>query len=96
MVGELLFTFEELNTFIIEVENILNSRPISFLSADPNDPLALTPTHCLISRLIYQSLMSRLSQQIISLSGSTSTQVREDFWIHWSLEYLNELQVRHK
>ncbi|XP_018368330.1 PREDICTED: uncharacterized protein LOC108764543, partial [Trachymyrmex cornetzi] len=48
VIGDSLFTFEELNTFVAEVEGILNSRPITTLSSDPNDMSVLTPAHCLI------------------------------------------------
>jgi hypothetical protein len=43
-------TIEELPTFIIEVESILNSRPMSPLSTDPMivDLQVLTPGHLLI------------------------------------------------
>jgi len=98
VVGDLLFTFEELNTFIIEIEGILNSRPISTLSSDPNDPIALTPAHCLIGRpLINMPEPDLLSSPANRLSTwERITKVRQDFWARWNLEYLNELQTRRK
>ncbi|XP_018318380.1 uncharacterized protein [Mycetomoellerius zeteki] len=50
VIGDSLFTHEELNTFTAEVEGILNSRPIIPLSSDPNDTSALTPAHYLIGK----------------------------------------------
>jgi len=73
VVGELLFTFKELNTFIIE--GILNSRPILSLSADPNDSLTQCPIHCLIGRPLINLLEPNISSvpANLSLLGSTST-----------------------
>ena len=42
MVGERLADEETLRTFLIEVEKILNDRPITPVSDDPNDLEALT------------------------------------------------------
>ncbi|XP_061394708.1 uncharacterized protein LOC133330267 [Musca vetustissima] len=45
---ESYLTFEELQTLVVEIEAILNSRPIAPMSDDPNDGEALTSGHLLI------------------------------------------------
>jgi len=59
VIGDSLFTFEELNTFTIEVESILNSRLISIISSDPNDALVLSPAHFLISKPIISKTLPK-------------------------------------
>ncbi|XP_063979928.1 uncharacterized protein LOC135163953 [Diachasmimorpha longicaudata] len=52
-----LLTFKELNTLIIKIEPIRNSRPITPMSADPNDLQAHSPGHFLIaSHALHQLL----------------------------------------
>lgn len=45
-----LVTDETLLTFLTEVESLLNSRPLTHVSSDPQDEEALTPNHFLIGR----------------------------------------------
>jgi len=42
------YTFEELATLLPKVEVCLNSRPISPMSEDPTDLVALSPGHFLV------------------------------------------------
>lgn len=48
MIGEHLVNEETLVTFLVEVEKILNSRPITRVSSDPSDLEPLTPNHILL------------------------------------------------
>ena len=87
------FTYEQLNTLLIEIEAILNSRPLCAFSADPNDPLAITPAHLLIGRpfnfLPEKNLVSVLDNRLSTYNFITKA--RQDFWKRWYKEYLKRI-----
>lgn len=48
VIGNQIFTYEELYTVLMQIESLLNSRPLcAIISPDPNDLSALTPGHFL-------------------------------------------------
>ncbi|XP_043262434.1 uncharacterized protein LOC122403144 [Colletes gigas] len=96
--GNNLFTFEELSTCLIEIEAILNSRPLTPLSSDPNDLTPLTPGHFLIGDSITSTPVCDLTSLKAGRLSSWQQvqQIRQHFWKRWYKEYLNELTVRKK
>ncbi|XP_066260797.1 uncharacterized protein [Euwallacea similis] len=91
-------TFEQLITLLAQIEAILNSRPLSPMSQDPNDLTPLSPAHFLIGRSttelpdpdLQHVPANRLSVfQRIQL-------IKQHFWKRWSKEYISELQQRVK
>ncbi|XP_059608070.1 uncharacterized protein LOC132255915 [Phlebotomus argentipes] len=97
-VGQTILTFEELNTIVAQIEAILNSRPITPLSEDPNEMFALTPGHFLVGRplnaLPDQTLTdvapNRLSR------WQLCQKILQHFAHRWRKEYLHLLQKRVK
>ena len=91
-------TYEELETVIIEAEAILNSRPLTPLSADPNDFAPLTPGHFLVGEQLTAPPDPSLPHQKIGLltRWRLVSNLKQQFWEKWSKEYLNELQQRNK
>ncbi|XP_033222635.1 uncharacterized protein LOC117176491 [Belonocnema kinseyi] len=95
-VGDKLLTYEQLETYIIEIEAILNSRPLSPLSSDPNDLLPLTPGHLLIGSPLTsfpQTDLSNVAAGRLS-SWQFAQQMRHHFWSRWKKEYLNQMISR--
>ncbi|XP_076384377.1 uncharacterized protein LOC143262794 [Megalopta genalis] len=97
-IGNELFTFEQLNTYIIEVEAILNSRPLTPLSSDPNDLTALSPSHFLIGDSLMQLPEYDLRDTPVNKLSSWQhiQRVKQHFWNRWSNEYLQTLHTRNK
>ncbi|GFX96418.1 transposable element Tcb2 transposase [Trichonephila clavipes] len=50
IIGRAQLTFEETRTILAEIENVLNHRPLTYVSDDISDPEALTPASFLLVR----------------------------------------------
>ncbi|XP_011860336.1 PREDICTED: uncharacterized protein LOC105557645 [Vollenhovia emeryi] len=98
IVGQAHLTYEELQTVLSEIEAVLNSRPITPLSEDPNDLSYLTPGHFLIGTALNSFPYRDLSEINVNrlLRRQRVEQLRQQFWRRWSSEYLSSLQERSK
>ncbi|XP_066984713.1 uncharacterized protein [Macrobrachium rosenbergii] len=50
IVGQALLSFEELTCVLVELEGIINDRPISYMPADLNQLEIITPNHLILGR----------------------------------------------
>lgn len=50
VLGTASLNFEELTTILTEVEAVLNSRPLSYVYNDADEPQPLTPAHFLVGK----------------------------------------------
>ena len=88
-------TDETLQTFLCEVEFILNSRPLTPVSTDPRDQHPLTPNDILISR--NTEIPAGLFQKNDLHSKKLWRQAQylaEQFWVRWRKSYVPLLQER--
>lgn len=102
-VGKACLTYDELLTIVTEIEAVLNSRPLSYVSVDDLEE-PLTPSHLLLGYRVLSlpdpSLhddpdhnesaqdLSRRMKHLIKTSGR--------FWRRWRKEYLTELREFHR
>ena len=88
---------ERLSTFMCEAEAIINSRPITKSSQDPNDFEALTPNHLLLMRGDITLPPGQFTlRDIYSKRWRHVQYLAERFWKRWSREYVATIQHRQK
>lgn len=99
VLGKALLTYEEFSTILVQVEGILNSRPLCPIPNSNNDEiLALTPAHFLIGR----TPISMPDYDYADTPTNHLTlyqqlqQLQQDFWRRWSRDYIGLLQERTK
>ncbi|XP_070068059.1 uncharacterized protein [Drosophila takahashii] len=92
------YTFEELSTLLAKIEACLNSRPLSPMSEDSTDLLALTPGHFLIGGPLLSTAEPEIkgeAKSIINRWQHLKAQ-HQQFSSRWKEDYLKELHKRNK
>jgi hypothetical protein len=92
------FDFEQFSTILCKIEAIINSRPLTPMSEDPNDLRVLTPAHFLVGR----SLLTKPERNFVNVQQNRVDkwnrlqQIQQKFWDAWYHDYLHNLQERPK
>jgi hypothetical protein len=98
MSRHLLLNFEQQATLLKEIQALVNSRPLTAISNDPNDFVALTPAHFLMGReAIAIPEPSYIDTKLNRLNiWEKIQQVKQQFWKRFHEEYITSLQQRLK
>ena len=99
LVGYSKLNSEEFRTMVIEAEQVVNSRPLTYLYEDLKDGQPLTPAKMVhgynltdLPPIGRGGLKERLS---LTKRAKLLERLQNTFWVEWSESYLNELAERH-
>lgn len=81
---------------LCRIESVLNSRPLTPSSNDPNDLDCLSPGHFIIGRPLCAVSEPEIPTSSVTLKNRWKLlhQVFQTFWRRWSNEYLHTLQAK--
>ena len=99
---EPLLHVDVLNTLIVDIEGIVNKRPLTALSTNPDDYEPITPAH-----ILYPAVYAHSSSILVPVTlGSDADSPKaswklvqsrvNSFWRIWSKEYVTTLHSRRK
>ena len=85
----------ELETIITEIESIINSRPLTYVSDDPSDQGPLTPAHFLLGKPVSIGEVGddsfTFSSRELLFCHSIKQNIINKFWDLWHTDYLRNL-----
>ena len=99
-----LLTLDELHTIMIEIEAILNSRPLTYVYDDQREPSPISPSLLLTGSSLLSlpdPLRAEEEESVATLEAATRrheyrNHLVHQFWQRWRTEYLQELQKTDK
>ncbi|XP_055537878.1 uncharacterized protein LOC129725748 [Wyeomyia smithii] len=90
-------TQEVLESTLIEIENIVNSRPLTNIPIDNDDSPVLTPNHFLLRSANGMRSWVSLNDEPVLRSNWKQSQFQADvFWKYWVRDYLPTITRRTK
>ncbi|KXJ76372.1 hypothetical protein RP20_CCG009760 [Aedes albopictus] len=89
---------EELRNFLVEIENTINSRPLTHVPIDNDSDPALTPNHFLLGSSNGTKPLTLLNDTgvVLKQAYATSQVLANQYWKRWLAEYLPEITRRTK
>ncbi|GFY67220.1 integrase catalytic domain-containing protein [Trichonephila inaurata madagascariensis] len=93
---------DELETLLIEIEGVLNSRPLTNIFSEFNESEPLTPSHMILGRRVNSLPPARLNfdsnlsnRKILIKRFNYRERLFNMFWTKWSKEYIFRLNSAH-
>ena len=101
MIGRACLTYDELSTVIIEVEGVINSQPLCYVTSDDLDE-PITPAHLLSGRrllshpdaIYFKDVEDEVTTKQLTRRLLYLNKIIDSFWKRWQIEYLVELKRR--
>lgn len=96
--GAQILSYEEFYTLLVQIEAVLNSRPLTPISSDPSDLSVLTPRHFLTLEplsAVPDDYYENKNMNCLK-RWHLVQQMHQHFWRRWKNEYLHTLQQRGK
>ena len=98
--GNAKLTYEELETVLIDIESVVNSRPLTYLYDEVDE--ALTPSHLAVGRRLVSDVLNfdrpdevKQTHESLNARYRYFQTIIDHYWKRFSKEYLLELHQHH-